>query len=123
MRELMAHSVEVWQQQQLVGGLYGIALDQVFFGESMFSKIKDASKIALHTLAGHAELLNIKLIDCQMKTEHLLRFGAREISRSRFQEMLGHYISHLEPQKKWRLHRTGKEVTGHTDACQERDKN
>jgi leucyl/phenylalanyl-tRNA--protein transferase len=114
-----AHSLECWRDGKLAGGLYGLSLDRVFFGESMFSKMKDASKIALYALAAHAKLLNIKLIDCQMKTEHLLRFGAREISRSRFQEMLDQYICHLDPQKKWRLHISDKEEIGHADACQE----
>lgn len=98
-----AHSIECWLEGQLVGGLYGVALDRIFFGESMFSAVPDASKVALHTLASQANHLNIRLIDCQIKTEHLLRLGAREISRTMFQKMLDEYILHMEPQKKWRL--------------------
>ena len=97
------HSIECWLEGQLVGGLYGLALDRVFFGESMFSAVPDASKVALYTLARQAVHLNIKLIDCQIKTDHLLRLGAREISRAKFQQLLVEFIQHVEPQKKWRL--------------------
>ncbi|NOQ46387.1 MAG: leucyl/phenylalanyl-tRNA--protein transferase [Desulfobulbaceae bacterium] len=99
-----AHSVECWHNKKLVGGLYGICLDQVFFGESMFTRMSDGSKIALATLVNHALTTGIKLIDCQMTTRHLLRFGAREISGKRFQQLLANHISITEPQKKWRLH-------------------
>jgi leucyl/phenylalanyl-tRNA--protein transferase len=75
-----AHSVEVWQHGKLVGGLYGVALGAVFFGESMFHRATDASKMALVHLAG----LGYGMIDCQMHTPHLASLGAREIPRREF---------------------------------------
>jgi len=83
-----AHSIEVWKDEQLAGGLYGIALGQVFFGESMFSRQPDASKVALVLLAELAITQPFQLIDCQVYTEHLASLGAREISRERFQTTL-----------------------------------
>ncbi len=83
-----AHSVECMQDGQLMGGLYGVCLNQVFFGESMFSLVSNASKTALAGLV-HLCLENkIKMIDCQMTTAHLLKLGAREISRSHLQTLL-----------------------------------
>ncbi|MBV5316999.1 MAG: leucyl/phenylalanyl-tRNA--protein transferase [Desulfobulbaceae bacterium] len=98
-----AHSIECWQEGQLAGGLYGICLDRIFFGESMFTKVSDGSKVALATLVQQALQRNIALIDCQMTTEHLLRFGAREIPREVFQAQLDEYIDRCLPQQKWRL--------------------
>jgi len=98
-----AHSVECWLEGELAGGLYGVCLDRVFFGESMFSRKTDASKIALATLARYAEEIGIRAIDCQMSTAHLLRFGSREIEREEFQEILERFIQTIVPQKKWRL--------------------
>ena len=83
-----AHSLEVWRDQELVGGLYGIAIGRVFFGESMFSRVSDASKIALAMLSEIALEQPFELIDCQIYTDHLARLGAREISRDRFQSIL-----------------------------------
>ncbi|MDR9469296.1 leucyl/phenylalanyl-tRNA--protein transferase [Marinospirillum sp.] len=79
-----AHSVEVWQDNELVGGLYGLALGRVFFGESMFSRVSDASKVALVALAQRLEELNFQLIDCQVYSPHLASLGAREIERDEF---------------------------------------
>nr|WP_321466557.1 leucyl/phenylalanyl-tRNA--protein transferase [uncultured Desulfobulbus sp.] len=98
-----AHSIECWQEGRLVGGLYGVCLDQIFFGESMFSRTSNASKVALATLVDLARQKEIALIDCQMTTEHLLRFGARELSREAFQEQLEEHIADCRPQKKWCL--------------------
>jgi len=98
-----AHSIECWQETELAGGLYGIALDRMFFGESMFSGVKDASKYALHALVQYALQAGIRLIDCQIRTEHLAGFGAREVSREDFQDMLARFILGADPQKKWRL--------------------
>jgi len=98
-----AHSVECWLEGELAGGLYGVCLDRIFFGESMFSRKTDASKIALATLARYAEKIGIRAIDCQMSTAHLLRFGSREIEREEFQEILERFIQTIVPQKKWRL--------------------
>ena len=79
-----AHSVEVWASGQLVGGLYGVALGRVFYGESMFSRRSDASKVALAYLARQLDRWNFRLIDCQMATRHLASLGAREIARDEF---------------------------------------
>jgi leucyl/phenylalanyl-tRNA---protein transferase len=97
-----AHSVECWQNDLLVGGLYGIALDQVFFGESMFSRIKCASQFALIALIDHLKNKNFQLIDCQMTTKHLLRFGAREISGREFQFHLKKNIKNIIPYDDWK---------------------
>lgn len=80
-----AHSVEVWQNGALVGGLYGIKLPRIFCGESMFSKVSNASKIALVTLCQQE---NYELIDCQMHTDHLESMGAKMISRTEFETFL-----------------------------------
>ena len=79
-----AHSVEAWQEDNLVGGLYGVSLGGCFFGESMFSLVSDASKIALTGLVQFLFAQNFKLIDCQVSTRHLLSLGAVEVSRKRF---------------------------------------
>ena len=87
-----AHSVECWQQDVLVGGLYGIALGRVFFGESMFSIVANSSKLALIYLVKFLISHGFQLIDCQMTTDLLVSMGAREISGSRFQGLLKKYI-------------------------------
>ncbi len=102
-RQGFAHSVESWQDGCLVGGLYGICLDRVFFGESMFSRVNDSSKVALAALVHHGEKIGIRMIDCQMTTAHLLRFGAREIGREPFQELLTRFIDRVVPQQPWQL--------------------
>ncbi|HKJ05574.1 MAG TPA: leucyl/phenylalanyl-tRNA--protein transferase [Geopsychrobacteraceae bacterium] len=79
-----AHSVECWQGDMLVGGLYGLCLGRCFFGESMFSHRSDASKVALVGLACRLEAADFELIDCQQTTSHLLSLGAFEISRDEF---------------------------------------
>ncbi|MEK6726371.1 MAG: leucyl/phenylalanyl-tRNA--protein transferase [Deltaproteobacteria bacterium] len=83
-----AHSVESWYEGKLAGGLYGIVLGKVFFGESMFSKVSNASKVAFVTLVERLKEQGFCLIDCQVRTEHLLSLGAKEILRQRFLEML-----------------------------------
>ncbi len=79
-----AHSVEIWRDGELAGGLYGVSLGRIFFGESMFSYIKDSSKVALVALCSHLEHHNFDLIDCQVTSAHLLSMGAEEISRELF---------------------------------------
>ena len=79
-----AHSVETWEGDALVGGLYGVAIGKVFFGESMFAHATDASKVALVHLVRHLESHGFELIDCQMRTDHLSSLGAREIPRTTF---------------------------------------
>lgn len=98
-----AHSIECWSNDKLVGGLYGIALDRVFFGESMFSDQNNSSKVALASLVSYAKKTGICLIDCQIRTEHLIKLGAHEISRSTFHKYLEENIHKMLPQKKWRL--------------------
>jgi leucyl/phenylalanyl-tRNA---protein transferase len=83
-----AHSVEVWMDDQLVGGLYGMALGGAFYGESMFSWRTDASKIALAHLCEHLQRRGFGIIDCQMETTHLASLGARPIPRSEFVALL-----------------------------------
>ncbi|MFA5678544.1 MAG: leucyl/phenylalanyl-tRNA--protein transferase [Pseudomonas sp.] len=88
-----AHSVEVWEDDQLVGGLYGVALGKAFFGESMFSRRTNASKTAFIALACHLQHLGCELIDCQMPTDHHNSLGAVEISRADFIDAV-HKLSH-----------------------------
>ena len=83
-----AHSVEVWEKEKLVGGLYGVSIGKIFFGESMFSKTNNASKIALVYLVKTLSEWGFSCIDCQIKTEHLISMGAREISRHDFLNLL-----------------------------------
>lgn len=83
-----AHSIEVWDKDRLVGGLYGLALGNVFFGESMFSIATDASKIALVALCCWLKKNNYELIDCQVSSDHLLSLGAKEIPRQLFLDTL-----------------------------------
>jgi len=83
-----AHSFESWHEGSLVGGLYGVALGRAFFGESMFSLVSDASKVALVYLARYLTDRGFEFIDCQTTTEHLKRFGAREIPRREFLKRL-----------------------------------
>jgi len=99
-----AHSVECWQAEQLVGGLYGIALGSVFFGESMFSRQPNTSKIALVTLAQKLRDWDYTLIDCQMKTGHLMQFGAREIPGREFRSLLAEYCQQSLSPGKWDCH-------------------
>ncbi len=80
-----AHSVEVWQDNKLVGGLYGVQIGQVFCGESMFSKVSNASKLALITLSQTGKY---RMIDCQVYTDHLSSLGARMISRANYLAIL-----------------------------------
>ncbi len=88
----VAHSVEVWQQGQLVGGLYGLAMGELFFGESMFSRAADASKVGFVTLVERLREWGFALIDCQMPTRHLESFGARSIPRAAFAEALAMHL-------------------------------
>jgi leucyl/phenylalanyl-tRNA--protein transferase len=83
-----AHSLECWQGGELVGGLYGVGFDQVFCGESMFSRVPDASKVALAWLVAALRLAGAKLLDCQFITPHLASLGAIEISQKRYLALL-----------------------------------
>ncbi|MGD9044438.1 MAG: leucyl/phenylalanyl-tRNA--protein transferase [Desulfobacterales bacterium] len=99
----LAHSVEAWQDGQLAGGLYGVSFGKCFFGESMFTRISNASKVAFVTLVEHLKALDFNLIDCQITTAHLLSFGAREISRARFQAELKQSLESPTLKGKWSL--------------------
>lgn len=79
-----AHSIEVWQKDDLVGGLYGIAMGNVFYGESMFSRVSNASKVALVNLCQNLQKQGFQIIDCQVTSTHLISMGAIEISRGAF---------------------------------------
>jgi leucyl/phenylalanyl-tRNA--protein transferase len=83
-----AHSVETWNDGRLVGGLYGVAIGRMFYGESMFSRQTDASKVALVTLTRQLERWGFEMIDCQMSTGHLASLGAREVPRTEFLERM-----------------------------------
>jgi leucyl/phenylalanyl-tRNA--protein transferase len=85
----LAHSVEVWEDEELVGGVYGLAMGSAFFGESMFSRVTDASKVALTHLAGILIKGGFTLLDTQFITDHLKRFGAIEISQQEYLAQLG----------------------------------
>ena len=85
-----AKSVEVWQENELVGGLYGVDLGHIFCGESMFSKASNASKIAFIALVKQLEIAGYQLLDCQVYNDHLASLGAREIYREDFLEILKH---------------------------------
>ncbi|CAD5109440.1 leucyl/phenylalanyl-tRNA--protein transferase [Zestomonas carbonaria] len=87
-----AHSVEVWRGGELVGGLYGLAMGQLFFGESMFSRADNASKVGFVTLVEHLRGWGFVLIDCQMPTQHLHSLGARSIPRSEFATYLARHL-------------------------------
>ncbi|MEE9575150.1 MAG: leucyl/phenylalanyl-tRNA--protein transferase [Gammaproteobacteria bacterium] len=93
-----AHSVECWLQGELVGGLYGIAIGQIFFGESMFSRITDASKICLVHLVHFLKIQGFALIDCQVYSEHLARLGARVIPRDEFSNALDQFSESINKQ-------------------------
>ena len=86
-----SHSIETYEAGRLAGGLYGIQLGQVFFGESMFSTGRDASKVALARLVEECRARDIQLIDCQVASSHLASLGAREVSRDRFVALLQRY--------------------------------
>ena len=86
------HSVECWQDNKLVGGLYGVSLGGAFFGESMFSRVEDASKVALVHLVARLIAGGFRLLDTQFVTDHLQRFGATEIPRQEYRRLLGQAI-------------------------------
>jgi leucyl/phenylalanyl-tRNA--protein transferase len=83
-----AHSIEVWLEDELVGGLYGIKLENIYFGESMFSKVSNASKIGFVYLVKDLLEKGVEMIDCQVKTDHLVSLGAKDIGRIEFLEIL-----------------------------------
>jgi len=98
-----AHSLETWHGGELVGGLYGVAIGRVFYGESMFSRMSDASKVALVTLCQQLERWRFPFIDCQMHTQHLLSLGAEDIPRPLFLELLHRFCYLPGPPDGWYL--------------------
>ena len=96
-----AHSIEIWQDDQLIGGLYGLIIGRVMFGESMFSKQSDASKIALLVLDRLLDAGTIGLVDCQVQSSHLLSLGASVIPRSRFTGLLDTLCEPVGPFEDW----------------------
>jgi leucyl/phenylalanyl-tRNA--protein transferase len=98
-----AHSFEAWQGDTLVGGLYGVSLGAAFFGESMFAKASDASKIAFVASVRQLDAWHIGLIDCQVHTEHLERFGAYEVPRLGYLELLTTALDEPTKRGKWTL--------------------
>jgi leucyl/phenylalanyl-tRNA--protein transferase len=102
-RRGLAHSAEAWQGDTLCGGLYGVSLGRAFFGESMFAHAPDASKVAFVTLVRQLAGWGIDLVDCQVHTDHLARFGAEEWPRPRFLAALAKALEHPTRLGPWRL--------------------
>jgi leucyl/phenylalanyl-tRNA--protein transferase len=100
-RQGHAHALEAWRQGQLVGGLYGVTIGRMFFGESMFARETDASKVALVKLVALLGKLGMPLIDCQQETEHLARLGARPIARRKFADWLSRLVHSPEATADW----------------------
>jgi leucyl/phenylalanyl-tRNA---protein transferase len=98
-----AHSVECWQDNKLIGGLYGVAIGHAFFGESMFSMVRDSSKIALIALCQQLSRWGYPLIDCQVHSDHLASLGAKEISRHDFIKQLNHLCPQAQELTNWQL--------------------
>ncbi|MBI4886576.1 MAG: leucyl/phenylalanyl-tRNA--protein transferase [Acidobacteria bacterium] len=98
-----AHSVEVWRDAELAGGVYGVALGRMFYGESMFSRLPDGSKVALACLARQLTRWGVELIDCQMSTAHLTSLGAREIPRTEFLRHVERLVTQPPVPSPWTL--------------------
>jgi leucyl/phenylalanyl-tRNA--protein transferase len=102
-RSGLAHSVETWEGSELAGGLYGVSLGGTFFGESMFADRSDASKVAFVTLVEWLRNRAFDLVDCQVETDHLRRFGARPISRAEFRSRLASSLEKPTLRGPWEL--------------------
>ena len=96
-----AHSIEAWREGRLVGGLYGVSIGRMFFGESMFALERDASKVALAHLVAMLRARGFPLIDCQQETEHLASVGARPIPRAVFAERVARLVDSGAPRDPW----------------------
>jgi leucyl/phenylalanyl-tRNA---protein transferase len=101
-----AHSFETWREDDLVGGLYGVAIGRMFYGESMFSRATDASKVALVHLVSCLAAKGFPLIDCQVRTPLLASLGGREIPRRTFLRQVRALVNYVEPAGKWSLVQT-----------------
>lgn len=102
-RSGFAHSVECWKDGVLAGGLYGVSLGRAFFGESMFMRVSNASKVAFVSLVRQLERWKFPLLDCQVKTDHLMRFGAREVRRRVFLDQLARALRFSTRRGRWRF--------------------
>lgn len=109
--EGFAHSVEVWEEGQLVGGLYGVSLGKLFFGESMFSKVSNASKFGFITLVRYLQAKGYPLIDCQQETDHLKSMGGRGITRREFLQIVAKNQDEPTTAGKWK--ESGEELIKH----------
>jgi len=112
-KEGLAHSAEAWRGGELAGGLYGVSLGGAFFGESMFTVAPDASKIAFVALVEQLTAWDVSLVDCQVYTEHLARFGAEEWSRKEYLTALARALERPTRRGKWRF---GNEESGASSA-------
>jgi leucyl/phenylalanyl-tRNA---protein transferase len=98
-----AHSVETWQKEQLVGGLYGVALGGIFFGESMFTHVPDASKVALVSLVRQLQAWGFRIFDCQQSSRHIKTLGAEEIPRREFLDHLADALTRPDRRGRWKF--------------------
>ncbi len=105
-----AHSAETWRDDELRGGLYGVSIGRMFFGESMFARATDASKVALVALVAHLRERGCPLIDCQMDTRHLASLGARTIRRAEFLQRLEALVHYGAPPGSWKGYRQHADV-------------
>jgi leucyl/phenylalanyl-tRNA--protein transferase len=105
-----AHSVETWIEGELAGGLYGVAVGRMFYGESMFTRVRDASKIAMVHLVRRLERQGYGMIDCQMHTAHLASLGARPIARRKFSPRLRELVDYAMTPMKWDAPETDNDV-------------
>jgi leucyl/phenylalanyl-tRNA--protein transferase len=96
-----AHSIDVWRGGELAGGLYGVLLGDVFFGESMFSRVSDASKVAMVHLRDYGVPRGLALIDCQIPSRHLTTLGSREIPRREFLALLARHCPEAPAPRRW----------------------
>jgi leucyl/phenylalanyl-tRNA--protein transferase len=101
-----AHSVESWYQGELAGGIYGVSLGKCFFGESMFTRISNASNVALVKLVEYLDTLSFDMLDCQIPTDHLIRFGARKVPRDRFLAQLQRSLETPTKKGRWEMPET-----------------
>jgi leucyl/phenylalanyl-tRNA--protein transferase len=105
-----AHSVETWIDGELAGGLYGVAIGRMFYGESMFTRVRDASKLAMVHLVRRLQREGYGMIDCQMHTAHLARLGARAIARGEFSRRLSELVNYAATPVKWASPETDSDV-------------
>jgi len=112
-----AHSAETWIDGELAGGLYGVAIGRMFFGESMFMRRRDASKIAFVHLVEHLRAADYGLIDCQMHTEHLASLGARTLARREFSRRLKDLVDYERAPGRWQPPSARAQRSARADAC------